>query len=993
MKPERWQQIDRILDGALEREGDQRQAFLEEACSGDPSLRREVESLIEAGERAESFIESPALEQAARTLAQSRGRESLEGQTLGAYRILSFLGRGGMGEVYLAEDTNLPRKVALKFLTEQFTRDEERLSRFRREARLLASLNHVGIAAIHSLEESNGQHFLVLELVEGETLAQRLTRGPLAVEEALRVGRQIAEGLEAAHESGVIHRDLKPANVKITPEGAVKILDFGLAKTVENETSKRELPNSPTLTLEATKEGIVLGTAAYMSPEQARGREVDKRTDIWSFGLVLFEMLTGKRMYAGQSFTETLAAVIHQKPSLEQLPTETPRGIRELLKRCLRKDPRMRLRDIGDARIAIDECLVEGAPSPEETPVPRPALSLWRRMAPWLAVPLLATVGWFARPSPTLPDKPLVRFENRVEKSRVLNHWFRHGIALSPDGRQLAFVSAGNAEWYDTERTIQVRSLDQCEPVVVLQKEGTSFSQPFFSPDGKWLGFNEWHPKPDRPALKKIPLQGGTPVTICAPPANVGASWGSDDQIIFARRGPGGLLRVPAAGGEPEQITELDRETGESSHRLPHVLPGAKAVLFTVLRHQGWSGPQIFVLSLETGERKLLIEDGTDARYVPTGHLVYARQGTLMAVPFDPETLSLDGSPVPVLEGVTHSIDIPNSIANSGAAQFAFSDSGSLAYITGPMWDEIVNPHDPVWVKRDGTEEPIGVEPGYWTYARLSPDGSRVALIKGLESLWTYDLARDTLSIQISQGIVSNPVWSPDGTRIAFNWNRDGPRNLFSKLVDRPGEPVALSPSEHPQRPSSWAREGNKLAFCEMGDIWILPMDGSSSAERFTNTPRIEERFPTFSPDGQWIAYASFVSGRPEVYVQPYPGPGSRQTISTDGGISPAWSGNGKELFYRAGEEGKKLMLMAVDIKVDGGELIPGIPVVLFEGDHSYASHSRTYDVSADGKRFLMIRQPEKNPWGSGLEEFYGDRVNVVLNWFEELKRMVPTDQ
>ena len=915
-------------------------------------------------------------------------RSELLGQKISHYKITAKLGEGGMGAVYRATDSRLGREVALKILPEKFVRDRQRMGRFQREAEVLASLNHPHISMIHGLEEEGEVRALVLELVEGPTLAERIAEGPIPVEEALQISLEIAQALETAHERGIIHRDLKPANVKITPEGTVKVLDFGLAKALETEVSEKELANSPTLTLEATQEGIVLGTAAYMSPEQARGKPVDKRTDIWAFGLVLFEMLTGKEMYAGQSFTETLAAVIHQEPNLDELPRDTPLKIRDLLERSLRKDPGMRLRDMGDARITIDECLAGGATMLVEALASPPAQPLWRRLAPWMAVPLLATVGWFARSSPPLPDKPVVRFENRVEKGRVLNHWFRHGIALSPDGRQLAFVSADDSKWY-TDRTIQVRSLDQWKAVVVLEKEGTSFSRPFFSPDGKWLGFVEF---PAR-QLKKVPLEGGPAVTICAPPANVGASWGSDDQIIFARRGEG-LWRVPAAGGEPEQITELDREAGESNHRLPQVLPGAKAVLFTVLRHDGWSRPQIFVLSLETGERKLLIEGGTDARYVPTGHLVYARQGTLMAVPFELETLSLDGSHGPVLENITHSIDIPNSIARSGAAQFAFSDSGSLAYITGPMWDEIVDPHDPVWVKRDGTEVPIGVEPGYWTEARISPDGSRVALIKGLKSLWTYDLVRDTLSVQISQGIVSNPVWSPDGTRIVFSWNgwnRDGPRNLFSKFVDRSGEPVALHPSEHLQRPSSWAADGSKLAFWEMGDIWILPMDGASSAERFTKTPEVNEQYPAFSPDGQWIAYASGESGRPDVYVRPYPGPGNRITISPGGGISPAWSRSGKELFYRAGEEQRKLM--AVDIKVDGGELIPGKPVVLFEGDYSYANPIRTYDVSADRQHFLMIRQPEKGPWAEGLEEFYGDRVNVVLNWFEELKRMVPPRQ
>ncbi len=426
------------------------------------------------------------------------------------------------------------------------------------------------------------------------------------------------------------------------------------------------------------------------------------------------------------------------------------------------------------------------------------------------------------------------------------------------------------------------------------------------------------------------------------------------------------------------------------------MLPGAKAVLFTVVRYWG-STREIFVLSLETGEKKLLIEGGTDARYLPTGHLVYARQGRLMAVPFDLETLSLEGTPVPVLESINHSIDIPNGAANTGAAQFTFSESGSLAYISGPMWDEIVESHDPVWVNRDGTVDPIGVEPGFWTYASLSPDGSTIALVKNQESLWTYDLARGNLSIQVSGGYISSPVWSPDGTRIAFSWGRDGPQNLFSKLVDRPVEPLPLNPSEGWQRPTSWSPDGTELAFLdgtrETGhDIWILSVDGSSSPEPFLNRP-FDQMYPAFSPNGKWIAYVSNESGRLEVYVQSYPEKGKRETISTEGGSWPAWSRSGKELFYRSANtsQGSKKML-AVDIRVDGGELKAGKPAVLFEGRYAFANPVRTYDVSTDGQRFLMIRFPEKDPWSGGLEGYYGNKVSVVLNWFEELKRMVPTN-
>ncbi len=990
MKPERWHLIDQILDGALEREGNQRKAFLEEACSGDVSLRKEVESLIQADERVKSFIESPALEQTARTVAQTRVQSSLAGQEIGFYKILSLLGRGGMGEVYLAQDTNLHRKVALKFLTEQFTQDDERLAQFRREARLLASLNHASIAAIHGLEESGGVRFLVLELVEGETLAQRLSRGPLPVEEALAVSRQIAEGLEAAHESGVIHRDLKPANVKITPDGTVKILDFGLAKAAE--TGGSEAANSRSLTMEATREGIVLGTAAYMSPEQARGQAVDKRTDIWSFGLLLFEMLTGKGMYADKSLTETIAAVIHQEPNLEQLPEDTPQKIRDLLERCLRKDSRMRLRDMGDARITIDEYL-RGEGTPEERLVPLTAPPAWRSLVPWAVVPILVILAGAFRPDAPLTEKPVSRWQIPLEQGQVLGS-FRRGVAFSPDGTLLAFVSAADAS-FSSPRKIHVRSLDGWT-TVPLELGGYGV-QPFFSPDGKWLGFHgsaDYEKGGEVWKLKKVPLDGGPATTICDCRESYGASWGSDDTIVFACSGGARVLwRVSAAGGEPEPITELDEEAHEINHRLPHLLPGAKAVLFTVMRYHNWAWDraQIAVQSLETGERRVLVESGVDGRYVPTGHLVFVREATLMAAPFDLASLKLRGDPVPVLEGVTQSIHAGNSRLNTAAAQFAFSGTGSLAYVAGSVFPE--SKAKVVRVDRDGKVKPTNLDRASYSFVRFSPDNSE-ALVNTLykkAKILSYDFDRGTSTLETLEGSGSHPLWSLDGKGFVFSSDRDGSPNLYWKSVQSDGEIERLTVSPYADHAVSWNQDGSKLAFLRLGEkksagIWILQMKGNRSAERFPAGGDFKEH-PEFSPDGRWLAYVSDETGSREVYVAPYAGPGRRERISTNGGTSPAWTKGGKELVYWDGRK-----MWAVEIAPQGSDLNPGKPFALFTGRYQIVNPVRGYDVTRDGQRFLMVLSEPSEGGYENRKEFFGNRVDIVVNWFEELERLVPTD-
>ena len=931
------------------------------------------------------------------------------GQSINHYRITAKLGEGGMGAVYQATDTRLGREVALKILPEKFSRDRQRMGQFQREAEVLASLNHPHISMIHGLEEANGVRALVLELVEGPTLAERIAEGPIAVEKALRMALEIAQALEAAHDQGIVHRDLKPANVKITSEGTVKVLDFGLAKALETGVSPRELANSPTLRLEATREGIVLGTAAYMSPEQARGKIVDKRTDIWSFGLVLFEMLTGRAMFTGKSFTETLAAVIHQEPSLAELSEAIPREIRELLGRCLRRDPRMRLRDMGDARITIDECLAGGVTRLEALPVARPSLPIWKDLAPWAAVPFLMVLAWMIRGwSAPIPEKTISRWEIPAGEAQIIAHQNRTGIAFSPDASLLAFVAGPDL---NRQPGIYLRSLDRWDTVRLSDDIAW---MPFFSPDGKWVGAVS---RPDDGSdlkLKKCPIEGGTPTTICdcsSSPASsrfsseahpFGASWASDDTIVFACEGGGPLWRVSALGGEPQQLTELDRETGERSHRLPHVIPGANAVLFTILRRNYGTLEsrlgEIAVHSLETGERKVLIKGGLDARYVPSGHLVFAREATLWAAPFDRAGLEVTGPEFPVLEGVSHALYTGGGTSDTGSAQFAVSSSGSLVYIAGSVAPE--SKREIVWVYRNGEVESIGIEPAKYHTVRLSPDGLKVALDTNYkyDQIWTYDLGRRARSIQSFDGDENlTPIWSPDGATLVFNSNRLGIRSLFSTAVDGAGEPERLFPSRQDQAVGSWFPDGTKLAFNQAKpnsnnyDIWILSMDGSHSAKPFLET-RFQEMSPEFSPNGQWLAYVSNESGRNEVYVERYPQKGAKKKISSGGGVSPAWSGSGDELFYfTSSGYFRPRKYWSVDITINGNSLKAGKPVILFEKECVSSLPTRSYDVTPDGQRFLIVSRnaaQDQTMW----REYFGEKMSVVLNWSEELRRLAPSD-
>ncbi|MFQ5817680.1 MAG: protein kinase [Terriglobia bacterium] len=928
------------------------------------------------------------------------------GAQLGHYHIAEKIGAGGMGEVYRAHDTKLARDVALKVLPEAFAHDAERMARFEREARLLASLNHPHIAAIYGLEESGGTRFLVLELVAGPTLAERLTSGFLAIEEALGTCRQIAEALEAAHEKGIIHRDLKPGNVKVTPAGMVKVLDFGLAKAFAGEAAA-DISHSPTLSEVATRAGVILGTAAYMSPEQARGKPLDKRTDVWAFGCLLYETLTARQAFSGETISDTIAAILKSEPEWRALPANTPPNIQLLLRRCLQKDPNRRLHDIADARIEIDEALTAPAtPSPAAaTPtIARPRPPLWRRAIPLQLAALIAVLTAIAaglaiwsltRPIPPAP-RPLTRFAISLPAiDRLGANGPGRVVVISPDATRIVYsgIQGGGSQLY-------LRQMDQLDPRPIPGTEGAL--APFFSPDSQWVGFFA-----DR-KLKKVSVAGGVPLTLCDTGTDPrGATWASNDTIVFAPRGSSGLSRVPAGGGTPQVLTKLNTERGEAAHRWPEFLPGGQAVLFTVMGDRGF---EVALVSLETGPdasgRRILIQGGTYAHYAPTGlprrsaaqtprflrgaksrgHLIYAQPpqvapaGALLAVPFDLARLEVTGSPAPILEGV--------AVYGGGASQYSFSRDGALVYAQRAA--STAN-RRLLWVDRQGKSEPLTEEPRSFWMPRLSPDGKRLALnLYGAPrwDVWVYELARGTLTRLTFEGENFPPVWTPDGQRVTFRSTRAGQRNLFWKPADGSGAAERLTTSKHEQDPTSWSPDGKLLAFAENNpetgwDIWVLPLKGEGlpRSERgkpqpFLQTP-FNEGAAMFSPDGRWIAYTSDESGRYEVYVRPYPGPGGKRQISTAGGVWPVWARNGRELFYRNGDQ-----MMAVAIDSRSG-FTAGKPSVLFEGEYLAASRwGRNYDVAPDGQRFVMIQEAEQE---TGPPELY-----VVLNWFEELRRRAP---
>ena len=805
------------------------------------------------------------------------------GDRVGPYEITAKIGEGGMGEVWQARDTKLDRDVALKVLPEAFTSDPDRLARFEREAKVLASLNHPNIGSIYGLEEAEGVKALVLELVEGPTLADRISQGPIPLDDALPIAKQIAEALEAAHEAGVIHRDLKPANIKVREDGTVKVLDFGLAKALDPN-PEGDPSQSPTLTAAATQMGVILGTAAYMSPEQAAGQTSDKRSDAWSFGVVLYEMLTGQRLFTGETVSHVLAKVLDRELDLSALTTSTPPPIRRLLRRCLERKPKRRLGDLGEALSHLEEARapVDDAPSAVALvpAVGQPAG--WRQALPWALGTLIvgSLIAGLAVWSVMQPESArLVRFAVAHDEALPLfMALVSPDVAIAPDGEHIAYLTGSVGLGAEQ---LHVRPLDQLTSEILVA-EG-ELNSPFFSPDSQSVGFYDRRVNP--PVLQRVSVRGGPTSTICDLRGDLrGASWGADGSIVFASSDiTSGLWRVAAVGGEPEQLTTPDPEQGAVDHLWPEILPGGEAVLFTI-RADPIEDSQIAVLSLETGEVKV-IGPGSYPRYVPTGHVVYGVQGNLWAVAFDLNRLETVGDPVPVQEGVLTKA--------SGTANFSVSENGSLIYVPGVA--VAGDARTLVWVDREGREEALMAPPAPYESPRVSPDGRYVAVeVRDPDNsdVMVYDLQRDTPTrLTFDPGQDRHPLWSPDGQRVVFGSARAGTMNIYSRAADGTGPAERLTTSDSIQLPQSWSADGQSLVIMDISggqtDLNVISLGAESRTEELTQT-EFNEVYAEVSPDGRWIAYMSDESGQFEVYVRPFPNvDDGRWQISRDYGLSP----------------------------------------------------------------------------------------------------------
>ena len=860
------------------------------------------------------------------------------GTKLGPYEITAPLGSGGMGEVYRASDTKLKREVALKVLPELFAGDAQRAARFEREAQLLASLNHSHIAHLHGLEEANGIRALVMELVEGLTLAERILQGPIPLEEALPLAKQIAEAQEYAHDRGIIHRDLKPANIKLTPDGQVKVLDFGLAKALEGDVAEASISTSPTISAAATRAGMLLGTAAYMSPEQAKGRPVDRRADIWAFGCVLFEMLAGKPAFDGETITDTLAAVVRAEPEWPQLPDKIPGSVRELLHRCLLKDPKQRLQAIGEARIVIEKYLA----NPHDEPAPvegqqknhERLLSIIAAIATLAAI-LLSVLYW--RKAPEEPRVTRSYIKPMANSSLAYGGSGTGGFALSPDGRRLAYVataSEGTLLW--------VRPLDSLHAQPLAGTEGAA--TPFWSPDSRSIGFFAGG------KLKKIEASGGPPLTLCDATTGRGGTWNQEGVILFTPTVASPILRVSAVGGTATPVTALDTSKNESSHRWPYFLPDGRHFLYVAgssFTPKESPTNAILVGSLDSKESKVLFHAHANAIYA-SGHVLFLRQNTLMAQPFDTKRLDLTGEAFPIADPVQED-------EGRFHVTFSTSENGVLTFVEGVSGAD----RQLIWVDRSGKK--LGEVQGADAYGdpQISPDGKKVSFTLGSSGsdIWIYDIARGvktrltfaSASAQANQG----GIWSPDGRQITYSCAHPGKFGLCVRPSDGSGnEEIILAETEHPRYPNDWSPDGKVLAYYEarLGvlGIWMLPLSGEHKPFPFLQSP-FNQFGARFSPDGKWLAYTSAESGRLEVYVAPFPGPGGKWQVSTGGGTWPRWRRDSKEIFYLSPDN----KVMAAEVKGNGSGFEIGAVRALFE-TRPYRSGGAAFDMSTDGQRFII---------------------------------------
>jgi serine/threonine-protein kinase len=902
---------------------------------------------------------------------------SLEpGTRLASYEIVALLGAGGMGQVYRARDSRLKRDVALKVLPADVAGDPERLARLQREAEVLASLNHPGIAQVYGIEANA----LVMELVEGEDLAQRLARGPMALDEALPIAKQIAEALESAHDAGIVHRDLKPANVKVRADGTVKVLDFGLAKAFTPGlagSSAERVSNATTIASpNMTMNGVIVGTPAYMAPEQARGKSVDKRADIWAFGVLLYEMVSGRRAFNGETPSDTLASVLTADMDFSAIPATTPHSVRTLIERCVQRDPKVRLRDIGEARIVL-AAPVDAARISAAGPAGRGSSWIARAWLFGAAILAIAIVVAAASPlwrgGPSAGERPILTLGVDAGGDTTIAgagfaglNWVGPAAVLSPDGKLLVFIARGpsGARWQ-----LFVRRLDQLDASPIAGTEGAY--APFFSPDGSSVGFFA------NRRLLKVALNGGTVTPICRVEEARGGAWSEDGTIIFAPRPDGPLYRVSAAGGEPSQATTLDAAAGEITHRWPQFLPGGKTFLFTAHGNTGAAHEGRILIQDATG-RTVVQQGAMFGRYAPSGHLLYVNAGTLFAAPFDPGHPQRIGRSVPV------AADIATALI-SGTAQYAFSDTGLLAYRRARNAKRLLQ-----WMDPSGQMLPVRNVLAEYQEARFSRDGTRLLLTIGdgaQSDIWSYDIASDTLKrLTFYADNDRSGIWSPDGTHFVYaSWQADvGSFNLFLQSAAGGGEPQRLTTSKNIQAPTDWDPDSKSIIFTEVrsgsgSDLMLLPIDMAANgvarvgaATELMVTPANEDS-ARFSPDGKWIAYTSDESGRNEVYVQPFGGGGARWQVSTDGAEWIEWRKG--RLFYGLSEE----VVMRVPYRVDGQTFAADKPEVWMRIPQGVL----WVDPPMGATRAVGIRAEDKR----------SESVILVTNFFDELRRRAAPEQ
>jgi len=975
-RADRWRRVEQICHDALDRPIAERAAFLEVACGEDVHLRGEVEALLMEEAAGSAFLESPIGAVAA--AAMEPGPARLSGHRVGVFDVGALLGAGGMGEVYRARDSRLDRDVAIKILPEAFAHDAERVARFQREAKTLASLNHPNIAAIYGLEESAGMTVLVMELVEGDDLSHHLSRGAIPLDEAVPIAKQMAEALAAAHEHGVIHRDLKPANIKVRRDGVVKVLDFGLAKAMDPAGASAGHSTNATITTPATTQvGMVLGTAAYMAPEQARGRPVDKRADVWAFGAVLFEMLTGRRAFDGEDVTEVLGAVVRLEPDWATLPPEVPVSVRALLQRCLVKEPRERVADIAAALFVLGHQVV--APAPATVPVPAKRRPWWAAALAIAVVLALAAVAFRGSRTDRRALDP-IEFTVAPPAGTVFGGRAAGGtgyvpqLAVSPDGRYVAFVAGARSEFQ-----LWLRPVGRADAKPLPGTEGSTF--PFWSPDSADIAFFAGG------KLKKVAVAGGPPVTLADAPAGRGGTWSRDDIIIFDHRIGAGLFRVPSSGGIPIAVTKLT--DGENAHRWPHFLPDGRHFFYTAVT--GACCPPVkpgFVKigSVDQSESTVTLLQADSAAAYASGYLLFARGQTLMVQPFDPDTRTTAGDAFPLREHI--------STEASRYTSASVSQTGVLAYAP----DAAPTQQTLMWFDRAGRTLGTLGEGGLDANLMLSPDETRVVLAWRTGNpanldIWLIDVARNLRSRLTSDARDEGwPVWSPDGTRITFGSGApqlglpEEALLLQATVDENAASETLLEVAGSPKRPcgprqclaapSDWSSDGRFVlytlggSFPATSDIWALPLFGDRKPFPVANGP-FRESLGAFSPDGRWVAYMSDETGQPNVYIQPFRRPGGKQRVSVNSGRNPHWRGDGKELFYLDADGA----MTAVSITV-AETITVALPETLFP--IGTLSTNQMFSATRDGQRFLVNARPPNTASVSPL--------TVIVNWTSTLE-------